>query len=254
MVPFLSGLVLTPLNKMVMQNENIVTFLMLSALFSFLPFFLGAFRVRPHSLLCTPLIVFLHQLHITNHHLSFFMVKLLTTSLFGFWLYLLCLFSSSWMNKAPVLYSSLLFPWLWCISKGVSLLWSHFSSPSYLPSCWVLGTSSFHESLAVSDSSSSESPIFTDLFLPLYPELVENSSTSAASPDDSSLILSPAYDSPVLDPVAPPSLESPIGPKLCRSTWVSILPPYLIDYHYSFVLATLYKPHTYREAHTDPLW
>ena len=84
MVPFLSGLVLTPLNKMVMQNENIVTFLMLSALFSFLPFFLSAFRVRPHSLLCTPLIVFLHQLHITNHHLSFSMVKLLTTPLFGF--------------------------------------------------------------------------------------------------------------------------------------------------------------------------
>ena len=84
MVPFLSGLVLTPLNKMVVQNENIVTFLMLSAPFSFPPFFLSAFRVRPHSLLCTPLIVFLHQLHITNHHLSFSMVKLLTTSLFGF--------------------------------------------------------------------------------------------------------------------------------------------------------------------------
>ena len=84
MVLFLSGLVLTHLNKMVMQNENIVTFLMLSAPFSFLPLFLSAFEVRPHSLLCTPLIVFLHQLHITNHHLSFFMVKLLTTPLFGF--------------------------------------------------------------------------------------------------------------------------------------------------------------------------
>ena len=31
-------------------------------------------------------------------------------------------------------------------------------------------------------------------------------------------------------------------------------PPYLIDYHCSFALATLYEPHTYREAHTDPLW
>ena len=39
-------------------------------------------------------------------------------------------------------------------------------------------------------SSSSESLIFTDLFLPLYPKLVEDSSTSVASPDDSSLILS----------------------------------------------------------------
>ena len=84
MVPFLGGLVLTPLNKMVIQNENIVTFLMLSVPFSFLPLFLSAFGVRPHSLLCTPLIIFLHQLHTTNHHLSFSMVKLLTTPLFGF--------------------------------------------------------------------------------------------------------------------------------------------------------------------------
>ena len=84
MVLFLSGFVLTPLNKMVVQNENIVTFLMLSTPFSFLPLFLSAFRVRPHLLLCTPLTVFLHQLHTTNHHLSFFMVKLLTTPLFGF--------------------------------------------------------------------------------------------------------------------------------------------------------------------------
>ena len=84
MVPFLSGLFLTPLNKMVMQNKNIVTFLMLSPPFLFLPLFLSAFRVRSHSLLCTPLIVFLHQLHTTNLHSSFSMVKLLTTPLFGF--------------------------------------------------------------------------------------------------------------------------------------------------------------------------
>ena len=81
-----------------------------------------------------------------------------------------------------------------------------------------------------------------------------DSSTSAASPDDSSPILSPAYDSPVLDPVAPPSLKSPVGPELRRSTWVSIPLPCLTDYHYSFALATLYEPHTYREAHTDHLW
>ena len=84
MVLFLNGLVLTPLNKMVVQNENIVTFLMLSAPFSSLPLFLSAFGVRPHSLLCTPLIAFLHQLHTTNHHLSFFMVKFLTTPPFRF--------------------------------------------------------------------------------------------------------------------------------------------------------------------------
>ena len=68
---------------MVIQNENIVTFLMLPTIFSFLPLFLSAFGVRPHLLLCTLLIIFLHQLHTTNHHLSFSMVKPLTTHLFG---------------------------------------------------------------------------------------------------------------------------------------------------------------------------
>ena len=82
---------------------------------------------------------------------------------------------------------------------------------------------------------------------------MEDSSTSAAFPDDSSLVLSPAYDPLVLDPVVPPSPESPIGLELRRSTRVSIPPPYLTDYHCSFALATLYEPHTYREAHTDPL-
>ena len=67
-------------------------------------------------------------------------------------------------------------------------------------------------------SSSSESPIFTDLFLPLYPEFVEDSSTSAASPNDSSPVLSPAYDPHVLDLVAPLSPESLIGLELCCST------------------------------------
>ena len=103
-------------------------------------------------------------------------------------------------------------------------------------------------------SPSLESPIFTDLFLPLYPELVKDSSTSAASLDDSSPVLSPAYNPPVLDPVAPPFLESPVGPELRRSTRVSIPPLYLTNYHCSFAIATLYEPHTYRKAHTKPLW
>ena len=150
MVLFLSGLVLTPLNKMVVQNENIITFLMLSAPFSFLPLFLSAFGVRPHSLLCTPLIVFFHQLHTTNHHLRFFMVKLLTTHPFGFSVVpALSLFLL--MNEQSS--SLVLVSWLWCVSKGVSLLWSHFSSPSCLPLCWVLGTSFFHKSSAVSSIS-----------------------------------------------------------------------------------------------------
>ena len=83
---------------------------------------------------------------------------------------------------------------------------------------------------------------------------MKDSSTSAASPDYSSPVLSPAYNPPVLDSMAPPSPESPVGPKLRCSTRVIIPPPYLTDYHYSFAFATLYEPHTYREAHTDPFW
>ena len=83
---------------------------------------------------------------------------------------------------------------------------------------------------------------------------MEDSLTSVASLDDSSLVLSPAYDLPVLDLVAPPSPKSPVGPKLRCSIRVSIPSPYLTDYHCSFALATLYKPHTNREVHIDPLW
>ena len=102
-------------------------------------------------------------------------------------------------------------------------------------------------------SSSSEFPIFTNIFLSLYLEFVEDSSTSAASLDNLSLVLSLAYNLLVLDPVAPLSPEPLVGIDLHRFTRVSV-PPYLTDYHYSFTLATFYEPHTYREAHTDPLW
>ena len=83
---------------------------------------------------------------------------------------------------------------------------------------------------------------------------MEDSSTLAAFPDNSSPVLSPVYNLPVLDPVAPPFPEPLVGPKLRRFTWVSIPPPYLTDYHCYFSLATLNEPHTYREAHTNPLW
>ena len=32
-------------------------------------------------------------------------------------------------------------PWLWWNLKGVSMLWSYFSSSSYLSKCWLWGTS-----------------------------------------------------------------------------------------------------------------
>ena len=54
--------------------------------------------------------------------------------------------------------------------------------------------------------------------------------------------------------MAPPPPEPPVGPNLHRSTSVSVPPPYLTNYHYSFTFATLYEPHTYRKANNDPLW
>ena len=57
---------------------------------------------------------------------------------------------------------------------------------------------------------------------------MEDSSTSATSPDDSSPVLSPAYDQPVLDPVAPPSPESPVGLELRHSTRLAFLPLILL--------------------------
>ena len=103
-------------------------------------------------------------------------------------------------------------------------------------------------------SSSLESPIFINIFLPLYPKFVQDSSTLVVSPDNSFTVLFSTHDLPILDSVAPPSLEPLVSPDLRRSTQLSIPPPYLINYHYSFVLAILYEPHTYHEAHTDPLW
>jgi len=46
--------------------------------------------------------------------------------------------------------SSLVLLRIWCIPKGILLLWFHNSLPSCLPSCWVLGTLSFHESSVIS--------------------------------------------------------------------------------------------------------
>ena len=51
---------------------------------------------------------------------------------------------------------------------------------------------------------------------------MEDSSTLVASLDASSSILSPAYDLPVLDPVAPLSSEPFVGPNLRYFIWVSV--------------------------------
>ena len=40
----------------------------------------------------------------------------------------------------------------------------------------------------------------------------------------------------------------------CHSTQVRSIPAHLLNYHCITALVTLHKPHTYREASTDPLW
>ena len=130
MVPSFTDLVPTPLNIMIVQNKNIITFLMFSAPFLFLPPFLSTFRVRLHLLLFLPLIVSLQWPYITNHPSSSSIVKPWPLISLSFWLCLFCASYSSWTEKAPVSCLSSLFPWLWCILKGISLLWSHDPLPS----------------------------------------------------------------------------------------------------------------------------
>ena len=84
--------------------------------------------------------------------------------------------------------------------------------------------------------------------------LVEDSLTSTSSLKNSSSILSLAYGLPVLDPMAPQTLEPPTDPNLHCFTEVSTHSPYLIDYYCSFSFVTLFKLHPYHEAHIDLIW
>ena len=55
-----------------------------------------------------------------------------------------------------------------------------------------------------------------------------------------------------LAPAPPEDLAQDIPP--CHLTRVRSISAHLLDYHCYTALATLYEPHTYREASTDPLW
>uniref|UniRef100_A0A2N9F3P1 Reverse transcriptase Ty1/copia-type domain-containing protein n=1 Tax=Fagus sylvatica TaxID=28930 RepID=A0A2N9F3P1_FAGSY len=79
-----------------------------------------------------------------------------------------------------------------------------------------------------------------------------DSAPPPSSSDVPSLVLSPAAGSPDSDPAPSSPSESPIDNH--RSTRVRAPPSHLTDYHCYFALATLYEPHTYREASTNPLW
>ena len=110
---------------MVVQNENTITFLMLSTPFSFLPLFLNTFGVRQHSLLFTPLIAFLHWPHTTNHLLSSFMVKPLTTYLFGFFVVLvLSLFLLMNEQSSSLVLVSVVSLVMVCLKRGFAAMLS----------------------------------------------------------------------------------------------------------------------------------
>ena len=55
-----------------------------------------------------------------------------------------------------------------------------------------------------------------------------------------------------LAPTSPEDLAQDIPSR--HSTRVRSIPAHLLNYHCYTALATLHKPHTYREASTDPLW
>ena len=59
----------------------------------------------------------------------------------------------------------------------------------------------------------------------------------------------PEFGSPA--PASPEDLAHDIP--LRHSTQVRSIPVHLLDYHCYTALATLHKPHIYREASTDPL-
>ena len=95
-------------------------------------------------------------------------------------------------------------------------------------------------------------PIFTDPSIDLYPDPMRDSGPPPSSSDVSSLVLSPTAGSPDSNPAPSTPSESPTD--IRRSTRVGAPPSHLTDYHCYFALATLYEPHTSREASTNPLW
>jgi hypothetical protein len=96
---------------------------------------------------------------------------------------------------------------------------------------------------------SSSSPIFTNISFDLLPETTNLDVGMTSSPDDI-MMVDPKALAP---PVDPPTLELDIYIPF-RSTRVTTLPSHLCDYHCYSALATLHEPHSFREAHTNPLW
>ena len=97
-------------------------------------------------------------------------------------------------------------------------------------------------------SPSSSSPVFTNVSFDLFPETTDLDVGMTSSPDDITTV-DPNAPAP---PVDPPTLEPDISvPR--RSTRVTALSSHLHDYNCYSTLTTLHEPHSFREAHTNPL-
>jgi hypothetical protein len=95
----------------------------------------------------------------------------------------------------------------------------------------------------------SSSPVFTNISFDLLPETTDLDAGMTSSPDDITTV-DPNAPAP---PVDPPTLEPDILVPH-HSTRVTTFPSHLCDYHCYSALATLHEPHSFCEAHTNPLW
>jgi hypothetical protein len=97
-------------------------------------------------------------------------------------------------------------------------------------------------------SPSSSSLIFTNVSFDLLPDTTNLDARMTSSLDN----ISTVDPNALALPVDPPTLELDISiPR--RSTRVKALPSHLHDYHCYSALATLPEPHSFCEAHTNPL-
>jgi hypothetical protein len=113
-------------------------------------------------------------------------------------------------------------------------------------------------SFSVGNSDSQADPL-PDLF----PEIpspsaksvnpISNESPFADPTSDESPTADSTFDkSPLFALTANPVNTTALEPR--RSYWVSTLPSHLRDFHCFSAFGTLYEPHTFREASSDPLW
>lgn len=115
--------------------------------------------------------------------------------------------------------------------------------------------------------SKTESPYFTNLGLPLFPEAIETPmEVPSTTLEENSLSAEESFlDAPIDFQSASSELEnssnaghtssaSSTMPTVRRSSRVSHQPAYLQDYHCYSAIATVHEPRTFKEARLDPDW